>query len=128
VLGLLLFSNDIVAQIDICRFYMYADDVQLYLSDDPCSRDDFIRRINADLDRLYIWATETGLCLNLEISQAIVIGFPRFRAAAVQPVSMRSATIPFCTRVKMSLWDRPLTADLLGMTRLISSAAGFISR
>jgi hypothetical protein len=29
-----------------------------------------------------------------------VIGFPGFRAAAVQPVSMGGATIPFCTRVK----------------------------
>jgi hypothetical protein len=49
---------DIVAQIDFCRFYMYANDVQLYLSDDPCSLDECIRRMNADLDRLYIWATE----------------------------------------------------------------------
>jgi hypothetical protein len=39
VLGLLLFSifiNKIVAQIDFCRLHMYADDVQLYLSDDLC--------------------------------------------------------------------------------------------
>jgi hypothetical protein len=36
VLGLLLFSisiNDIVPQIDFFSFHMYADDVQLYLSD-----------------------------------------------------------------------------------------------
>jgi hypothetical protein len=56
--------------------------------------------INADLDRLYIWPAENGLCLHPEKSQAIVIGFPGFHAAAVQPVSKRSATIPFCTRVK----------------------------
>jgi hypothetical protein len=36
---------------------------------------------------------ENGLCLNPEKSQAIVIGFPGFRAGAVQPVSMGSATI-----------------------------------
>jgi ribonucleases P/MRP protein subunit RPP40 len=79
VLGTLLFSifiNDIVAQIDFCRFHMYADDVKLYLSDDPCSLDEYIGRMNADLDRLYIWATENGMCLNPEKSQAIVIGFP----------------------------------------------------
>jgi hypothetical protein len=52
------------------------------------------------VDRLYIWATENGLCLNPKKSQAIVRGFPGFRAAAFQLVSMGSATIPFCTRVK----------------------------
>jgi hypothetical protein len=50
-----MFINDIVAQIDFCRFHMYADDVQLHLSDDPCSLDECIRRMNADLDRLYMW-------------------------------------------------------------------------
>jgi retron-type reverse transcriptase len=35
----LIFINDIVAQIDFCRFQIYADDMQLYLSDDPCSLD-----------------------------------------------------------------------------------------
>jgi hypothetical protein len=63
--------------------------VQLYLSDDPCSLDECFRHMNADLDRLYIWAAENGLFLNIE----------KFKAA-VQHVSMGSATIPFCTRVK----------------------------
>jgi hypothetical protein len=58
----LVFINDIVAQIDFCRFHMYADDVQHYLSDDLCSLDDCIYPMNADLDRLYIWAAENGLC------------------------------------------------------------------
>jgi hypothetical protein len=99
---------------------MYShDDVQIYLSDDPCSLDECIRRINADLD---IWSTENGLCLNSMKSRAIVIGFPEFHAVAVQPVSMGSATTPFCTR------DWPLTVDMLGMTRLISSFTRFISR
>jgi hypothetical protein len=65
---------------------MYADDVQLYLKDDLCSLG--ILRMNADLDRLYIWSAENGLCLNPEKSLNIVIGFPEFHAAAVQPVSM----------------------------------------
>jgi hypothetical protein len=56
-----IFIIDIVAKIDFCRFHMYADDLQLYLSDDPCSLDECIRSMNADLDRLYI-----GLCLNPE--------------------------------------------------------------
>jgi hypothetical protein len=64
VLGPLLFSifiNDIVAQIDFCRFHMYADDVQLYLSDDACSLDECIRRMNADLDRLDFCFLDSGL-------------------------------------------------------------------
>jgi hypothetical protein len=43
MLGPLLFSmfiNNIVAQIDFCRFHMNANDVQLYLSNDPCSLDE----------------------------------------------------------------------------------------
>jgi hypothetical protein len=79
---------------------MYADDVQLRLSDDSCSLDECIRRMNVDHDRLYIWAAENGLCLNPEKFQAIVKGFTGFRDAAVQPVSMGSAKIPFGTRVK----------------------------
>jgi hypothetical protein len=75
---------------------MYADDVQLYLSDDPCSLDECIRRMNAAC----ISGPLRTVCLNPEKSQAIVIGFLGFPAAAVQSVSMGSATIPFCTRVK----------------------------
>jgi hypothetical protein len=66
--------------------------------------------------------------LNPEKFQAIVLRFPGFHAAAVQPVSMGSATIPFLTRVKNLGLTINSTVDLLGMTRLISSAAGFISR
>jgi hypothetical protein len=47
-----IFIKEIVAQIDFCRFHMYVDDVQLYLNDDPCSFDECIRRMNADLDSL----------------------------------------------------------------------------
>jgi hypothetical protein len=65
--------------------------------DDSCSLDECFHCMNG---RLYIWAVENDLRLNPEKSQAIVIGFPGFQAAAVQPVSMGSATIPFCTRVK----------------------------
>jgi hypothetical protein len=53
VLRSLLFSifiNDIVAQIHFCRIHMYADNVRLYLSDDPCSLDECFRRMNADID------------------------------------------------------------------------------
>jgi hypothetical protein len=54
-----------------CSFFpdawkMYADNVQLYLSDDLF--DGSIYRMNVDLDRLYIWATENGLHLNPEES------------------------------------------------------------
>jgi hypothetical protein len=81
------------------NFKCAPNDVQLYLSDDPCNLDECILRMNADLNRMYIWSAENGLYLNPEKSQVIVIGFPRFSAAAaaVQPVSI---AIPFCTRVK----------------------------
>jgi hypothetical protein len=48
--------------------------------------DECIRRMKADLDRLYILAAENGLCLNPEKSQVIVMVFPGFRAVAVRPV------------------------------------------
>jgi hypothetical protein len=70
-----IFINYIVAYIHFCQFHMYADDGQLYLSDDPSSLDECIRRMSADFNRLYIWAAENGLCLNPERSQVIVIGW-----------------------------------------------------
>jgi hypothetical protein len=61
-------------------------------------------------------------CLNPEKSQAIVIGFPGF-----QLVSMGSTTIPFFTRVSLRLTINSRFSRVT-ITRLISSAAGFISR
>jgi hypothetical protein len=83
------------------------------LSDDPYNLDECIRRINADLNRLYIWVAKNGLYLNPEKSQAIVRRFSRCQWGVQQYLSVRG----------WRAWDWPLTVDLLGM-----SATGFISR
>jgi hypothetical protein len=45
-----LFINDIASRISHCRYHMYADDGQLYLSDDINSISDCINRMNLNLE------------------------------------------------------------------------------
>jgi tRNA A37 threonylcarbamoyladenosine dehydratase len=66
VLGPLLFSlfiNDIASRITYCRYHLYVDDVQLYLSGDIDSILDCINRINFKLESLHKWTIENELCL-----------------------------------------------------------------
>lgn len=78
VLGPLLFClyiSDINSFFDHSSTHNYADEVQIYRS---CSLDEksvqsFIGKINSDLARVILWASENSLNINVSKSKSIVI-------------------------------------------------------
>lgn len=76
ILGPLLFSiyaNDLPEQLLHCNIRMYADDVQLYISNKKGNLDECTARLNQDLQRVARWADINGLSLNPTKSKCIVI-------------------------------------------------------
>jgi hypothetical protein len=70
------FLNDIVNQISFCSYhlYLYADDVQLYISCHPT--DDFpdcIAHLNEDLSRIQLCTVANQLSINSSKSQATLV-------------------------------------------------------
>lgn len=77
ILGPLLFilySADIVTVINHCKFHCYADDIQLYISDDPKCISNAVSKLNEDLGRIADWSRENSLLLNPLKSKFMVIG------------------------------------------------------
>lgn len=77
ILGPLLFilySADLVSHIQFCKYHMYADDLQLYLSFNPAETSGAIEKINSDLQRIYKWSEQNALVLNPDKSKYLIIG------------------------------------------------------
>ena len=77
ILGPLLFilySADITRVITSCKFHLYADDVQIYLSFHPSRTSNAAHKINEDLDRIYKWSIQNSLSLNPSKSKFLVVG------------------------------------------------------
>jgi hypothetical protein len=76
VLGPLLFSlfiNDITLEIQTCRYHLYADEVQLYISCNPSEYATCIDSTNRDLSRIHDWSSRNGLMVNPSKSQAMIV-------------------------------------------------------
>lgn len=76
ILGPLLFSmyaNDLPDQLSHCKVHMYADDVQIYLGGNIDTIHETVRKINVDLNKVFIWASANGLCLNPLKSKCIIM-------------------------------------------------------
>lgn len=76
ILGPLLFSlyiNDLPNQLSKCKIHLYADDVQLILSSPVQNMALGIASLNEDLQKIHLWASANGLCLNPRKSKCIVI-------------------------------------------------------
>lgn len=76
ILGPLLFalySNDLPLQISHSRIHMYADDAQIYLSTPLANVNSAIQNLNEDLNKINIWASANGLCLNPKKTKCLVI-------------------------------------------------------
>lgn len=76
ILGPLLFSiyvNDLPEQLHHCNIRMYADDVQLYISDKQGHISQCTARLNDDLKRVSLWADVNGLSLNPRKSKCMIM-------------------------------------------------------
>ncbi|KAJ4442411.1 hypothetical protein ANN_03997 [Periplaneta americana] len=107
VLGPLLFSiyiNGISNSFKHCRYQIYADDVQLYVSARPDALNDSINSLNEDLDSISSWSQQFGLNLNACKSQAILFAnrrlIPEVNDLNIPPVKLNKTIIPFSSTVK----------------------------
>lgn len=76
ILGPLLFcmySNDLPLQLKDMMIWMYADDAQLLISTTIASIDSCVLKINADLRKVYEWASANGLNINSSKSKCLPI-------------------------------------------------------
>jgi hypothetical protein len=107
-----LFMNDVSEVMKHCKYHIYADDVQLYISSKYDVMGDCVVRLNDDLARIHRWGISNSLLLNPNKTKTMFIC--RSRAAVVpSPVVVAGVTIPYSSKVcdlKMTLNDR-LTFD-----------------
>jgi hypothetical protein len=68
-----MFINDLCSCIHFSKFHFYADDLQIYLSEDRKDLDEMISALNQDLAATFRWSAENGLLLNNRKSHAILI-------------------------------------------------------
>lgn len=79
ILGPLLFNlyiADLSRSFESSKFYLYADDIQLFSSFNNENAQQCISSLNSDLDNVNIWARQNCLRLNPSKSQVIMIGPP----------------------------------------------------
>lgn len=77
ILGPLLFilySSDVTEEIRHCRYHMYADDLQVYVSFKPRDTTDALLKLNADLSGIAAWAGNNTLVLNPTKSKFMLFG------------------------------------------------------
>lgn len=100
VLGPTLFNlyiADLYTVIKYCKYYFYADDVQIYLPFNHNNALEHTDYLNADLQAIYEWAGRNCLRLNPGKSQIIMIGSPhRLHQCEQLPVftGIRLAGVP----------------------------------
>ena len=68
-----LYINDLPDNLEHCKIHMYADDVQIYNNGSLNGISACINNINFDLQKIDIWARNSGLCINLTKSKCILI-------------------------------------------------------
>ena len=77
ILGPLLFvlyTADIIDHIHHCKYHLYADDLQIYLSFKPNDAASSTRLLNADLNRIALWSQRNALVLNPNKTKFMVLG------------------------------------------------------
>lgn len=77
ILGPILFSiysGDVIKSIRNCRYHIYADDIQIYLSFKPNELEKSLYLINNDLERIFNWSESNALVLNPNKTKYIILG------------------------------------------------------
>jgi hypothetical protein len=107
VLGPLLFAIylfDLPEVLHFCKYHMYADDIQIYLHFPLDMYDEAIKQLQADLLRIAKYVNSHNLTLNVEKTQAIVMGSAAyvslFDQSHHQPLVVNGNTIPYQQVVK----------------------------
>jgi hypothetical protein len=86
-----LFMNDISEVMRHCKYHIYADDVQLYISSKYDVIGDCVARLN---ERIHRWSMSNGLLLNPNKTKAMFICCSR-AAVTPPPVVVVGVTIPY---------------------------------
>ena len=70
----ILYCADIIRCLQKCKYHIYADDVQLYISFRPDEYDRAVKDLNEDLQRIAVWSEGNCLSLNPTKSKYLVFG------------------------------------------------------
>lgn len=95
-----LYINDVTERIKFCRFHLYADDLQIYLSVPYLLPPHLFALIQTDLDAIVSWSSTNGLTLNARKTQAIAIYNRKINRDRIPALSLLSEPIQFTDCVK----------------------------
>lgn len=70
----ILYCADITTALKRCRYHIYADDIQVYISFKPDEHERALRDLSEDLDRIASWAENNGLVLNPTKTKYMLLG------------------------------------------------------
>ena len=120
ILGPLLFTilvSDISNDIKHCKYHLYADDTQLYISGKVCDIQNLIKKMNSDLKMISEFSVNNFLKLNEGKSQYIIIGsrqnIKTLNNMQLSPITLNGEVIERETTVKNLgiLFDENLSWD-----------------
>lgn len=103
ILGPLLFSmyiNDLPLVLSFCKFHLYADDCQLYISGALMDISDIVSNINSDIRNILQWCEQNGLTLNAKKTQTIVFRTKRTKLPNLPLVQVGEDKIVYSEVVK----------------------------
>ncbi|PZC76295.1 hypothetical protein B5X24_HaOG204807 [Helicoverpa armigera] len=89
----ILYCADIVNSLKRCRYHIYADDVQVYVSFVPSEYLNALGDLNEDLNRIASWAEVNGLVLNPTKTKYMIFG-TKFQISAL-PSTMHVVLMGF---------------------------------
>lgn len=81
----ILYSADVIKCLKNCKYHIYADDIQVYISFKPKDLDIAISELNEDLSRIANWSVNNCLLLNASKTKCMFLG-SKHQLAAIPPI------------------------------------------